>query len=75
MYNTHQPASDKHEFRPAQRIAFCKAIVRDSNEFAKTEKDLIGTVLGGNANCSISQWTTAMWEPPPQRYGKMDHPY
>ena len=60
VYNTHQPASDLHHFPKGQRIDFCKAIVRASNEYAMTETSLIGFALLGDANCSQPQWTTAM---------------
>ena len=44
------------------RIDFCKAVVRDATALAKKERDLIGFVLMGNANCTQAQWATAMWE-------------
>ena len=33
-----------------------------SNELAKTNQDAIGFALGGDANCSASKWSTAVWE-------------
>ena len=61
VYNAHQPASDKHDFKRSQRINFCSAIVRASNDYAKTEKNLIGFVLLGDAKCSVAQWASAVW--------------
>ena len=62
VYNTHQPASDKHRFPQGMRINFCKAVARDATASAKEESNLIGFVLMGDANCTQSQWSTAMWE-------------
>ena len=62
VYNTHQPASDKHPFPITQRISFCKEILRASSTYAKTEPNLIGFVLLGDANCTNAHWSAAMWE-------------
>ena len=62
VYNAHQPASDKHDFTRSQRINFCEAIVRASNDNAKTEKNLIGFVLLGDAKCSVAQWRSVVWQ-------------
>ena len=62
VYNTHQPASDKHPFPKTQRINFCKEIVRASSNYAKDQPDLIGFVLLGDANCTNAHWQAQMWE-------------
>ena len=62
VYNTHQPASDKHPFPKTQHINFCKEIVRASSNYAKDQPDLIGFVLLGDANCTYAHWQAKMLE-------------
>ena len=62
VYNTHTSLlATITTSKKNQRIDFCKAIVRASNDYAKTEKNLIGFALGGDAKCNIAQWSTAMY--------------
>ena len=62
VYNTHQPASDKHIFPQSMCINFCKAIAHDATAAAKEDRNVIGFVLMGDANCTQALWSTAMWE-------------
>ena len=62
VYNTYQPASDNRVFKPYMRIAFCKAVIKDSVQLAPEIQDFIGFALCGDANCSQVQWGTAFDE-------------
>ena len=72
VHNTHQPASNNHAFPKGMRINFCKAVVRDATALAKKEPNLIGFVLMGDANCTHTQWSSAVWELTTS-YGNEEH--
>ena len=62
IYNQHQPASKERQFKPNQRLNFCKAILEDAVHQQKTDASIIGFGFGGDANCSHVQWATASSE-------------
>ena len=62
VYNQHQPSSEERPFPTNQRIDFCKAILRDAIAFCNAEAKCCGFVFGGDANCSMAPWTTALLE-------------
>ena len=46
------------------RISFCTDILLDALDYCRNEDPefCIGFVLGGDANCSVSHWKTAIQE-------------
>ena len=45
-----------------QRIALCKAILLDAIAICSADPKFCGFLSGGDANCSIAQWSTAFLE-------------
>ena len=65
IYNNHQPISKERPFKPTQKINFCKGILKDAMKDHAADDLNIGFGFGGDANCSMSQWTTAVDESRP----------
>ena len=65
VYHTQQP--DRHttsgrprrSFSQPQRVAACKAVLKDAIQYCVSNPRCVGFVLGGDANCSIPIWCYA----------------
>jgi hypothetical protein len=62
VYNQHQPSSTKRPWRTPSRITFCAEILFDSCEEHSRDATNVGFVFGGDANCNLSHWSTALLE-------------
>ena len=62
VFNTHQPSSDLRPFGTQMRVAFCKAIIHDALRVHSDNEAMCGWIFGGDANCSLTHWTSAFKE-------------
>ena len=53
IYNNHQPASDKREFRDGQRIRFCRQVLLDAIRYHTPVSNNVGFAFGGDGNCNL----------------------
>ena len=56
LYNQHQPCSSLRQFKPSQKIYFCRAILEDAVRQVSDDASIIGFGFGGDANCNMPQW-------------------
>ena len=63
VYNQHQPASKERPFPNAMRISFCKYILIDAMDCCRNQNsNCVGFVFGGDANCGVAHWNSAIHE-------------
>ena len=62
VYNSHQPSSDLRKFPMEMRRRLCKATLTDAIEHIEKTDHNIGFAFGGDANCNLATWQTALEE-------------
>ena len=64
LYNSHQPASSARPFPPNMRIRVCKHVLTDAIRHMNANDECIGFAFCGDANCSLSVWSSAIEQTP-----------
>ena len=62
VYNQHQPSSKDRPWPTTMRIIFCGYILIDAMDICSRDRNCVGFVFGGDANCGIAHWSPAMDE-------------
>ena len=62
IYNSHQPSSKVHNFPQSKRNRLCKHVLQHAIRTHNEQRDFIGFVCAGDANCSMTNWASAKYD-------------
>jgi len=65
VFNSHQPASEKRQFKPGARQQFCKALLVAGIAEHERNSANVGFIAGGDINCSRAPWSVALEQTKP----------